>query len=134
MILSWTHLTSKLKIWMFQMQNLVFQNSWAEDNSKAEQADLNCIIGSGCKCVCITKIDVSPINDFLASPWILSFSICKSSFSSVRNKWFLVTVSDKHRNNMKTYEMSILQNMSLRIFVHSEIDDIFFSDTQTFSR
>ena len=134
MILSWTHPTSKLKIWMFQMQNLVFQNSWAEDNSKAEQADLNSIIGSGCKCVCITKIDVRPIIDFFASRWILSFSICKSSFSSVRNKWFLVTVSDKHRNNMKTYEMSILQNMSLRIFVHSEIDDIFFSDTQTFSR
>ena len=35
---------------------------------------------------------------------------------------------------MKIYEISILQNMSLRIFFQSEIVDIFFSDTQTFSR
>ena len=62
--------TSYFKVEDMNVSNAKFSvpESWAEDNSQAEQADLNSIIGSGCKCVCITKIDVSPINDFLALP------------------------------------------------------------------
>ena len=80
--------TSYFKVEDMNVSNAEFSvsKSWAEDNSQAEQADLNSIIGSGCKCVCITKTDFSSIIDFFPSPLILSLLICKSSSSFVRSK------------------------------------------------